>query len=239
MNHCTGSRNQHMHSAADLGGHTGLDDCVKIACGAKDTDINPSVQYLLVELWEVVAVNIASVGLAAAGSLTIAYPLDYARTHLASDVGSWKEDLRWIVRLLEESCLVYRSVASCTTVMLYRRMSAPRWRSSTRGAPFSSRTGRPQSSSAGFVFGPPRWRQRRPGRSSLDCCKIDAGEARGCASGSFPFWCHAPSDVCRRRRWIRTVDRWSPRGVSACASQHATPQVAFSQFSACVQFSRN
>ena len=35
----------------------------------------------------------ASGGLAAAGSLTIVYPLDYARTRLASDVGSGKEDL--------------------------------------------------------------------------------------------------------------------------------------------------
>ena len=34
------------------------------------------------------AVNMASGGLAAAGSLTIVYPLDYARTRLASDVGS-------------------------------------------------------------------------------------------------------------------------------------------------------
>ena len=34
------------------------------------------------------AANIASGGLAGAGSLTIVYPLDYARTRLASDVGS-------------------------------------------------------------------------------------------------------------------------------------------------------
>ena len=33
------------------------------------------------------AANIASGGLAGAGSLTIVYPLDYARTRLASDVG--------------------------------------------------------------------------------------------------------------------------------------------------------
>merc|ERR1712224_1183989 len=36
------------------------------------------------------AVNLASGGLAGAGSLTIVYPLDYARTRLASDVGSGK-----------------------------------------------------------------------------------------------------------------------------------------------------
>merc|ERR1711966_422183 len=36
-------------------------------------------------------VNLASGGLAAAGSLSIVYPLDYARTRLASDVGSGKK----------------------------------------------------------------------------------------------------------------------------------------------------
>merc|ERR1712054_623877 len=35
-------------------------------------------------------INMASGGLAGAGSLMIVYPLDYARTRLASDVGSGK-----------------------------------------------------------------------------------------------------------------------------------------------------
>jgi solute carrier family 25 (adenine nucleotide translocator) protein 4/5/6/31 len=39
------------------------------------------------------AVNMASGGMAAAGSLCIVYPLDYARTRLASDVGSGKKNL--------------------------------------------------------------------------------------------------------------------------------------------------
>merc|ERR1719191_1516598 len=37
-----------------------------------------------------VMTNVASGGLAGAGSLCIVYPLDYARTRLASDVGSGK-----------------------------------------------------------------------------------------------------------------------------------------------------
>merc|ERR1712066_1055070 len=37
------------------------------------------------------AANLVSGGMAAAGSLTIVYPLDYARTRLASDVGSGKK----------------------------------------------------------------------------------------------------------------------------------------------------
>jgi len=40
------------------------------------------------EFWQFFAANLASGGLAGAGSLTIVYPLDYARTRLASDVGS-------------------------------------------------------------------------------------------------------------------------------------------------------
>merc|ERR1719421_61217 len=40
------------------------------------------------DFWAFFAVNMASGGLAGAGSLTIVYPLDYARTRLASDVGS-------------------------------------------------------------------------------------------------------------------------------------------------------
>merc|ERR1711981_1253524 len=42
------------------------------------------------EFWSFFAANMASGGLAGAGSLTIVYPLDYARTRLASDVGSGK-----------------------------------------------------------------------------------------------------------------------------------------------------
>merc|ERR1711939_727644 len=40
------------------------------------------------DFWKFFAVNMASGGLAGAGSLCIVYPLDYARTRLASDVGS-------------------------------------------------------------------------------------------------------------------------------------------------------
>merc|ERR1712118_639150 len=41
--------------------------------------------------WAFFGVNMASGGLASAGSLCIVYPLDYARTRLASDVGSGKK----------------------------------------------------------------------------------------------------------------------------------------------------
>merc|ERR1712022_94794 len=44
------------------------------------------------DFWKFFAVNMASGGLAGAGSLCIVYPLDYARTRLASDDGSGKRD---------------------------------------------------------------------------------------------------------------------------------------------------
>jgi solute carrier family 25 (adenine nucleotide translocator) protein 4/5/6/31 len=43
------------------------------------------------EFWAFFGVNLASGGLAGAGSLCVVYPLDYARTRLASDVGSGKK----------------------------------------------------------------------------------------------------------------------------------------------------
>eukprot|EP00999_Lentomonas_sp_LEN2_P002953 NODE_811_length_1176_cov_237.785510_g770_i0.p2 GENE.NODE_811_length_1176_cov_237.785510_g770_i0~~NODE_811_length_1176_cov_237.785510_g770_i0.p2 ORF type:complete len:304 (+),score=87.21 NODE_811_length_1176_cov_237.785510_g770_i0:81-992(+) len=44
------------------------------------------------EFWGFFAVNMASGGLAGAGSLCVVYPLDYARTRLAADVGTGKRD---------------------------------------------------------------------------------------------------------------------------------------------------
>ncbi|CAE7211334.1 unnamed protein product, partial [Symbiodinium sp. KB8] len=43
------------------------------------------------EFWQFFGSNLVSGGLAAAASMTIVYPLDYARTRLASDVGSGKK----------------------------------------------------------------------------------------------------------------------------------------------------
>jgi len=48
-------------------------------------------------------VNVASGGLAGAGSLTIVYPLDYARTRLASDVGSGKAQFNGLMDCLSKT----------------------------------------------------------------------------------------------------------------------------------------
>lgn len=48
-------------------------------------------------------INIASGGLAGAGSLLIVYPLDYARTRLASDVGSGKQQFNGLIDCLVQT----------------------------------------------------------------------------------------------------------------------------------------
>jgi solute carrier family 25 (mitochondrial adenine nucleotide translocator), member 4/5/6/31 len=49
------------------------------------------------EFWKFFMINMASGGLAGAGSLMIVYPLDYARTRLASDVGTGKQQFTGLV----------------------------------------------------------------------------------------------------------------------------------------------
>jgi len=48
-------------------------------------------------------INVASGGLAGAGSLMIVYPLDYARTRLASDVGSGKQQFNGLADCLKKT----------------------------------------------------------------------------------------------------------------------------------------
>lgn len=52
---------------------------------------------------KVFMVNVASGGLAGAGSLCIVYPLDYARTRLASDVGSGKKQFNGLIDCLTKT----------------------------------------------------------------------------------------------------------------------------------------
>ena len=55
------------------------------------------------EFWSFFMANVASGGLAGAGSLTIVYPLDYARTRLASDVGSGNPQFTGLIDCLTKS----------------------------------------------------------------------------------------------------------------------------------------
>merc|ERR1712226_1480771 len=58
------------------------------------------------------AVNMASGGMAAAGSLCIVYPLDYARTRLASDVGSGKKTFNGLFDCIKKTAAGPKGVLS-------------------------------------------------------------------------------------------------------------------------------
>ena len=60
------------------------------------------------------AINMASGGLAGAGSLMIVYPLDYARTRLASDVGTGKAQFKGLA-----DCLVKTASGPGGVLSLY------------------------------------------------------------------------------------------------------------------------
>merc|ERR1712167_429247 len=55
------------------------------------------------DFWKFFAVQLASGGAAGAASLSIVYPLDYARTRLASDVGSGKKQFEGLVDCLKKT----------------------------------------------------------------------------------------------------------------------------------------
>merc|ERR1719387_3360096 len=55
------------------------------------------------DFWKFFAVQLASGGAAGAASLSIVYPLDYARTRLASDVGSGKKQFNGLMDCLKKT----------------------------------------------------------------------------------------------------------------------------------------
>jgi solute carrier family 25 (adenine nucleotide translocator) protein 4/5/6/31 len=64
------------------------------------------------EFWPFFGVNLASGGLAGAGSLCFVYPLDYARTRLASDVGSGKKQFNGLADCLKKTASGPKGVLS-------------------------------------------------------------------------------------------------------------------------------
>jgi len=55
------------------------------------------------ELFKSFLINMASGAMAGAGSLCIVYPLDYARTRLASDVGTGKREFNGLMDCLRKT----------------------------------------------------------------------------------------------------------------------------------------
>jgi len=79
----------------------------------KDTIKAPFPKYSpKTEFWPFFGVNLASGGLAGAGSLCFVYPLDYARTRLASDVGSGKKAFNGLGDCLKKTAAGPKGVLS-------------------------------------------------------------------------------------------------------------------------------
>merc|ERR1712118_58255 len=87
------------------------------------------------DFWKFFAVNMASGGLAGAGSLCIVYPLDYARTRLASDVGSGKRAFNGL-----SDCLLRQPRAPRVSFLFTMDLACLWWGSSHSVAPTSVST---------------------------------------------------------------------------------------------------
>jgi solute carrier family 25 (adenine nucleotide translocator) protein 4/5/6/31 len=147
--------------------------------------------------------NMASGGLAGAGSLCIVYPLDYARTRLASDVGSGKRDFNGLA-----DCLVKTARGEQGIKGLYNGFGV-----SVAGIiPYR-----------GVYFGLyDSLREKNPYKNRKDLVgfgsKFVVAQFTAIAAGyaSYPF------DTVRRRLQMQSEkprDQWVYKGTMDCASQ--------------------
>jgi len=153
------------------------------------------------------AVNMASGGLAGAGSLCIVYPLDYARTRLASDVGSAKRDFNGLWDCLKKTASIrekgFRGVLSLYNgfgisvagIIPYRGVYFGLYDSFSAKNPYRKDVG-VRGVSSKFAI--------------AQCVAITAGYA------SYPF------DTVRRRLQMQSEkprDEWTYKGTKDCFSK--------------------
>jgi len=146
-------------------------------------------------------VQMASGGLAGAGSLCIVYPLDYARTRLASDVGSGKRDFNGLWDCLKKTATGPQGVrglyngfgVSVAGIIPYRGVYFGLYDSLREKNPFKAETGLAGIASSFAI---------------AQTTAIAAGYA------SYPF------DTVRRRLQMQSEkprDQWVYRGTFDCA----------------------
>jgi len=160
---------------------------------------NPKTQFGMFFL-----VNMASGGLAGAGSLCFVYPLDYARTRLASDVGSGKRDFNGL-----SDCLA-KTVKSGGPMALYNGFGVSvagiiPYRGVYFGLFDSMREKNPYKADRGVVGMASRF-------AIAQCVAIIAGYA------SYPF------DTVRRRLQMQSEkpkDKWLYKGTMDCTRKIA------------------
>jgi len=146
------------------------------------------------------AINMASGGLAGAGSLCIVYPLDYARTRLASDVGTGKRDFNGLYDCLKKTASGNQGVLglyngfgiSVAGIIPYRGVYFGLYDSASALNPFKKDTG---------IKGL--------------CSKFAIAQSVAITAGyaSYPF------DTVRRRLQMQSEkpkDQWTYRGTGHC-----------------------
>ena len=111
------------------------------------------------------SVNMASGGLAAAGNLTIVYPLDYARKRLSSDVGSGNQTFDGLFVCLEKTAAGPKSFCPCTLVFACPSEESSRTVASSSVPSTPSWDSTCERTTQACITSPPRlWQHRQPWR---------------------------------------------------------------------------
>jgi solute carrier family 25 (adenine nucleotide translocator) protein 4/5/6/31 len=152
------------------------------------------------------AINMASGGLAGAGSLMLVYPLDYARTRLASDVGSGRRDFKGL-----GDCLWKTATSSkAGPLALYNGFGV----SVVGIIPYR-----------GVYFGVfDTLKERNPYKRSSQVAQIASTFAIAQASAILAGYASYPFDTVRRRLQMQSEkprEQWQYKGTMDCFGQIA------------------
>jgi solute carrier family 25 (adenine nucleotide translocator) protein 4/5/6/31 len=152
------------------------------------------------EFFKFFLVQMASGGLAGAGCLTIVYPLDYARTRLASDVGTGKRDFNGLL-----DCLVKTSKGPKGPLALYNGFGV----SVVGIIPYR-----------GVYFGMyDSLREKNPWKSDLGLMGIASKFAVAQTTAITAGYASYPFDTVRRRLQMQSEkpkDQWVYRNTAHC-----------------------
>jgi len=156
---------------------------------------NPKKEFL-----KFFAINMASGGLAGAGSLCIVYPLDYARTRLASDVGSGEKQFNGLLDCIKKTAAGPAGVMSLYNGFTISVIGIIPFRGTYFGVNDTLNGINPYQKESGFV-----------GLGSKFACAQTA--ALAAAYASYPF------DTVRRRLQMQSEkpqSEWLYKGTMDC-----------------------
>jgi len=170
---------------------------------------NPKKEFL-----KFFAINMASGGLAGAGSLCIVYPLDYARTRLASDVGSGEKQFNGLLDCIKKTAAGPAGVMSLYNGFTISVIGIIPFRGTYFGVNDTLNGINPYQKESGFV-----------GLGSKFACAQTA--ALAAAYASYPF------DTVRRRLQMQSEkpqSEWLYKGTLDCFSKILKDEGAAAMF---------